>query len=109
METFHTYSIRFIRCGETQTRVGQFQATNPGSAFAKCVKKYPGCQLLEAWREARLITGGGEICRLTYAPPSTVGVGIVAQPAPEEEQTSFGFLEELSWNHPKKQECAAAA
>jgi hypothetical protein len=36
-----------------------------------------------------------------YAPPSTAS--ILAKPAPEEEQTSFGFLEEISLS-PKKRD-----
>ena len=96
METFHSYHIPFIRSGETQTRVRQFKATNPGSAYAKCDKKFPGCALLEAWREGRLITGGGELCRLTYAPPSTIR--IIAEPEPKAEQTHFGFFEQISFN-----------
>jgi hypothetical protein len=107
VEIFHTYHIRFTRRGETQARVRQFQASNPGSAFAKCIKKFPGCTLLGGWREARLITGGGEICRLTYAPPSTAR--IIGEPEPKVEQIAFGFLEEISLNHPKKQECALAS
>jgi hypothetical protein len=101
METFHTYNIRFIRRGETKTRVRQFQATNAGSAFSKCVRKYPGCRLLEAWREARLIRIGGDYCRLVYALASTAR--IVAEPAPKEEQILFSFLEEISLS-PKKRD-----
>jgi hypothetical protein len=96
METFYTYSIPFIRSGEAQTRVRQFKATNPGSAYAKCVKKFPGCTLLGAWGEGRLITGGRELCRLTYAPPSTIR--IIAEPEPKAEQTHFGFFEQFSFD-----------
>jgi hypothetical protein len=100
MKTLHAYRIWFTRNGETKSEVKPFDALNPGSAFAKCVRKYPGCRLLEAWLEGRLVTGGGVVCRLSYAPPSTVR--IIAEPTPNEEQILFGFFEELSLN-PRKQ------
>jgi len=106
MKALNTYHIRFNRRGETKTQVRQFPAADAGHAFAKCLRKYSGCILLEGWREEKL-PGGGEICHISYAPPSTIR--IVAEPTPVEKQTYFGFLEEISWNHPKKQECAATS
>jgi hypothetical protein len=94
MKTLHSYSIRFTGDSEIETQVRQFQAADPEHAFAKCIKKFPGCTLLGGRREGRLITEGGEICRLTYAPPSTIR--IIAPPEPEEEQTVFGFFEKIS-------------
>jgi hypothetical protein len=88
MKILDTYHIRFTRRGEEQVR--QFQAGDPGNAFAKCVKKFPVCILLGGWREGRLSKKGGEICRLTYAPPSTAQ--IVAESGPKAEQTTFEFF-----------------
>jgi hypothetical protein len=96
MKTLHNYSIRFTRNGEIETQVRLFQAGNPGHAFTKCVRRFPGCILLAAWCEGRLITEGGNIGRLSYAPPSTVR--IIAEPIPEAKQMVFGFFEELSCN-----------
>jgi hypothetical protein len=71
MGTFYTFSIRFTRRGETQARVRQFRATSPGSAFRRCVEKFPGCILLGGWLESSL---GARYGRITYEPVSTVTV-----------------------------------
>jgi hypothetical protein len=98
METFRIYNIRFTRRGET--RVRQFRAADPGHAFEKCRKKFPDCIFLKGWREGELIKKGGNCCRISYAPPSTAR--IVAEPAPQEEQTVFCFLEEISLSSKKQ-------
>ena len=102
---YYTYHVRFRKNGKVKSQVRRFQAANPGTAFAKCVKKFPDCQLLEGWREERLIVIGGDYCCLTYAPPSTAR--IVAEPIPREEQTLFGFMDEEISLSPKKQADAA--
>jgi hypothetical protein len=94
MKTLYVYRIRFTRNGGTEPEIKPFDALNPGSAFAKCAKKYPGCRLLEVWLEGRLITGGGVVCRLSYAPPSTVRIAV--EPKFKKEQLTFGFLKEIS-------------
>jgi hypothetical protein len=106
MKELPIYHVLFILKNAIKPQVRSFKGIVPGEAFWKCKKKFPDCQLLEGWREEKL-PGGGEICRISYAPPSTIR--IVAEPTPVEKQTHFGFLEEISWNHPKKQECAATS
>jgi hypothetical protein len=101
----HTYYIKFRRNGKAESQTKRYQAANPGSAFAKCVKKFPDCQLLEGWREERLIVIGGDYCCLTYAPPSTAR--IAAERVPREEQTLFGFMDDEISLSPKKRAGAA--
>jgi hypothetical protein len=105
MILYHTYYIKFRRNGKPESQTKRYQASNPGSAFAKCVKKFPDCQLLEGWREERLIVIGGDYCCLIYAPPSTAR--IVAEPIPRGGQTLFGFVDDEISLNPKKQADAA--
>ena len=85
-----TYRIKFTYDGEGEAQVRRYEATSPGQAFEKCLRKFPGAKLLEGWCEGRIagITHG----RITYAPPSTVRV--VAEPAPKEEETNFPFYDD---------------
>jgi hypothetical protein len=105
METLPTFNIQFTRRGETQTRVRQFQAVNPGSAFAKCVSKFPDCKLLGGRREGKL--GGGDFS-ISYAPPSTIRI-VVAEPEPEGEQLFFGFFEHISFNRKEQHQGATTS
>jgi hypothetical protein len=70
LELFYTYHIELTRQGETWIR--EFKATNPGSAFARCLDEFPSRIFLESWRTARLLTEGGEEYRLVCAPAFTI-------------------------------------
>jgi hypothetical protein len=94
----HLYHVKFIRDGETEPQVVRYRVGSIESAFDKCLREFSEAKLIENWvkgsyKDGRAIT--------VYAPPSTAR--IVVEPAPEEEQTLFGFLEEVSLN-PKKRD-----
>jgi hypothetical protein len=86
VETFYTYSIWFTRHGET--RVKQFKATNPGSAFAKYFKKHPGAKLLGGKLES---SRGATYGRITYESVSTANVEPL--PAVKTEEITFPFFD----------------
>jgi hypothetical protein len=94
----HTYHVRFVRNGETEPQVVRYLVGGMANAFAKCVRRFPEAKLIEGWIEGSYADGRGIT---VYAPPSTIR--IVAEPASEEEQTVFDFLQEISLS-PKKRE-----
>jgi hypothetical protein len=77
--------------GTTEAYVRSYEAINAGQAFQKCLKKYPGARLIEAWREGGYLDGYGIT---TYQPPSLVKVE--AEPAPKEEQILLHFPEQTA-------------
>jgi hypothetical protein len=87
----HLYHVKFIRDGETKPQVVRYRVGSMVSAFDKCLREFPEAKLIGGWVEASY-KDGGDIT--VYEPPSTAR--ILAEPAPEEEQTSFGFFEEIS-------------
>src|SRR6516164_8806953 len=94
----HSYHVRFIRDGETEPQVVRYRVGSIGSAFDKCLREFSEAKLIGGWVEGSYKDGRGIT---VYAPPSTVR--ILAEPAPEDEQTVFGFLEEISLP-PKKRD-----
>ncbi len=93
----HLYHVKFIR-DETKPQVVRYRVGSIVSAFDKCLREFSEAKLIEGWVEVSYKDGRG----ITVdAPPSTAR--IVAEPAPEEEQTLFGFLEEVSLS-PKKRD-----
>jgi hypothetical protein len=95
MATFHTYHVRFSYDDEAEAQIRKFQAASPGHAFEKCLQEYPGCKLIEGWRENGL---GANYGCITYTPPSTVR--IVAEPAPKAEETRFPFYDDCISHRP---------
>ena len=93
-----SYHVRFVRNGETEPQVVRYLVGGMANAFAKCGRRFPEAKLIEGWIEGSYADGRGIT---VYAPPSTIR--IVAEPAPEEEQTVFDFLQEISLS-PKKRE-----
>jgi hypothetical protein len=81
-EIFYNYKIHFTRPGETLVR--EFRVTNPGSAFAQCLKEFPGRIFLESWHEARLITEGGDDYHLVCVPASMVSIVTKPESSPKE-------------------------
>jgi hypothetical protein len=98
---YHTYYIKFRRNGKPESQTKRYQAANPGQAFQKCHREFPGAQLIQGWRRS---DSKDEVVVATYESPSTVRV--VAGSKAKAEQTFFGFLKEISLN-PKKQVSAA--
>jgi hypothetical protein len=96
METFYTYSIWFTRQGET--RVKQFKATNPGSAFAKCFKKHPDAKLLGGKLESSLGANHG---RISYEPVSVTTVNPLT--AVKTEEVRFSFFADCLSTRPREQ------
>ena len=94
----HLYHVKFIRDGETKPQVVRYRVGSIVSAFDKCLREFSEAKLIEGWVEASYKDGRGIT---VYAPRSTAR--IVAEQAPEEEQTLFGFLEEVSLS-PKKRD-----
>jgi hypothetical protein len=95
----YTYHIEFIRNGATETV--HYRAKNVISAFERCLRRFPDAKLIKG-RVQRSYRENGKICCdvITYDPPSTVR--IPAEPAPNEEQLAFGFLEKLSSHNATK-------
>ena len=56
------YSVTFERIdsktGESRLDTKNFEADNPGHAFYKCGKKFPGCKLIRATSYRRFVSGG---------------------------------------------------
>ena len=74
-----TYPIYTVECElNGETKLAQFEALNPGSAFFKCLRKYNGCKLLRAYRSSALV---GERLEMIYDPPSTVALESACAPA----------------------------
>ena len=86
-----TYHIKFSYDGEgeLEPQVRRYKATDPGHAFEKCLREFPGAKLLEGWNEGGR---GSEYGCITYAPPSTVRTA--AEPRPKAEETRFPFYDE---------------
>ena len=88
----YTYHIEFTRNGATETV--HYRARNLISAFERCLRRFPHATLIKGRVQVSYIENGKIYCRITtYDPPSTVR--IPAEPAPNEEQLAFGFLERL--------------
>lgn len=51
-EMNYFYDVEYIEDGVG--RVEKIQSTNPGSAFAECLKSHPGCKLIKATVEGYL-------------------------------------------------------
>jgi hypothetical protein len=83
-----SYNIKFICADKLQPQVRRYKAANPGQAFSKCMREFPGAKLIEGWREGGL---GDNYGCIVYAPPSTVR--IAAEPPPQAEETKFSFYD----------------
>jgi hypothetical protein len=94
---YHSYYIKFRRNGKPESQTKRYQAANPGHAFQKCHREFPGAKLIQGWRQSDC---RDEYAVTTYEPPSTVR--IVAGPRAKEEQVLFGCVNEISLS-PKKQ------
>ena len=94
----HLYHVKFIRDGETKPQVVRYRVGSIVSAFDKCLREFSEAKLIEGWVEASYKDGRGIT---VYAPRSTAR--IVAEPAPEEEQTLFDFLEKISSNSKRRE------
>jgi hypothetical protein len=91
-----TYHIKFSYDGEGESQVRRYKATDPGHAFEKCLREFPGAKLLEGWNEGGR---GSEYGCITYAPPSTVRTA--AEPRPKAEETRFPFYDECLGTRPR--------
>jgi hypothetical protein len=93
----HLYHVKFIRNGETEPQVVRYRVGSIVSAFDKCLREFSGAKLVKGWVKGSYRDGHGIT---VYAPPSTVR--IAPQPALKEEQTLFGFVEEISSSTKKR-------
>jgi hypothetical protein len=98
------YYVEFVRGGETESQIVRYRVGSIVSAFDKCLREFSEAKLIGGWVEGSYKDGRGITA---YAPPSTVR--IVAEPAPEEEQTVFGFLEEISSSTKKRDHDATSS
>jgi hypothetical protein len=84
-----TYHVKFSYDGEdelVEPQVRSYKAASVIRAFEKCLTEYPGCKLIEGWREGGYLDGYG-ITR--YEPPSIVK--IEAEPIRKEEQMKLSL------------------
>jgi hypothetical protein len=97
----YTYEVEFTQDGATESQTVQYKAANVKSAFERCLRRFPHAKLIKG-RVQRSYRENGKIYYsvTTYDPPSTVR--IPAEPAPNEEQLAFGFLEKLSSHNATK-------
>jgi hypothetical protein len=100
----HFYHVKFIRNGEAAPQVVRYRVGSIVSAFDKCLREFSEAKLLKGWGEGSYKDGHGIT---VYAPPSTAK--IVAETALEEEQTLFGFLEEISLSRKKRDRDATSS
>jgi hypothetical protein len=87
----HTYHIKFRRIGKAESQIKRYQAANPGHAFQKCCREFPGAELIRGWWQS---DRKDELVVATYEPPSTVRV--VAGARVKWEQMLFSFANEIS-------------
>jgi hypothetical protein len=92
MIRYLTYYIEFRRNGKAELQTKRYEAANPGHAFQKCHREFPGAQLIQGWRQSER---NGEHAVTTYEAPSTVT--IVPEPTVKWEQLLFGFANQLSF------------
>jgi hypothetical protein len=90
MNTYHPYHIRFCYDGTTEPQTRTFRAANAAHAQMKCRQEYPGCQLLEVWREEGSPRTGYAIT--VYEVVSTARIEPL--PAPEVEEQTFSFFDQ---------------
>jgi len=88
---YHTYYIKFRRNGKAESQTKRYQAANPGHAFWKCHREFPGAQIIQGWRQSDY---KDEYAVTIYEPPPMIR--IVAGPKAKEEQVPFGFVSEIS-------------
>jgi hypothetical protein len=81
-----TYHVKFSYNGEDEPQVRSYKAASVIRAFEKCLREYPGCKLIEGWREGGYSNGYG-ITR--YEPPSIVKVE--AEPGSKVEQLKLNL------------------
>jgi hypothetical protein len=95
----YTCRIEFTRNGATE--IVHYRAWNVISAFERCLRRFPHAKLIKGRVQRSYRENGKIYCDVTtYNPPSTVR--IPAEPAPNEEQLAFGFLEKLSSHNATK-------
>jgi hypothetical protein len=91
MKPFLTYTVQFIREGDSEPRVQNFKAANAGDAQAKCLREYPDARVLRATREGRLVGVGGW-CHINYEAVSTTKVELLPG-ALEVKEMTFPFYD----------------
>ena len=87
---FFTYYVEFGLNGKS--RIKPYRAINPGHAYQKCHREYPGTRLIDCLRQG---VHNGEHVVTHYPPPSTVA--FVPGPEITAEQTTFDFADQLSF------------
>jgi hypothetical protein len=93
----HLYHFEFMANGETEpARVETLRATSPGHAQKKFHEKFPGCKILQQWREAQLV--GQHYGQITYEPVSTAKVESL--PVAKFEEQVFPFLDDCLSKRP---------
>lgn len=61
----HHYEVKFLTKGGRE-KIEQFEACDPGNAFARCQKLFPGATMLAAIRDGGFMGGSG---RTIFSPP----------------------------------------
>lgn len=91
----HKYTIDYLLNGET--RQDDYDAPNPGEAFAKCLKENPGATLLHCTRYGKILQ---QYVLINYDPPPVqrplakqVRMGKTTK-TPTSEEMTFPFFEE---------------
>lgn len=87
MTHYHTYYIKFRRNGKAESQTKRYQAANPGHAFQKCHREFPGAQLIQGSRQS---DRNGEHAVTTYEPPLTATIVLGARVKWEQMLFSFG-------------------
>jgi hypothetical protein len=89
VKPLRNYDVTFRIDSDPEPRIQNFKGRAPADAYAKCLRRYPGAQLLGAVLEGELV--GGNWSSITYPPVSTVGIKPEPGSKPKEEQARFPF------------------